>query len=97
MIIKSNMFTEEEQARTEDEAIRFYNATFGRGPEHIMSCLLTYNAVYLSAMMEKLSDQLEEIYLILEAIPETAELLDQATQTSECNRSLLHSVDHTAM
>jgi hypothetical protein len=101
MIIKSNMFSEEEQARYEDMAHNFYQQTYGKGPEHIMTSLLTYQVIYLSAMLEKISDQIEEVYLMMEdydrSLPEAAEVLDLATRKLECTHSLLNDVDHKAM
>lgn len=108
MIIKSKLFDPEEQEKYDRLSDQLYHDNLGRGPEHILTSLLVAQNVYFSAMFEKIhevmerqADLLDEVAFMMEeynvSIPEAREVLDEATQMSGCNHSLLHSVDHTPM
>ena len=94
------MFSEGENAQLKKEYNEEYMKLFGSGPENILSSLVAFQNVFLSAAFTKISLQLEDILIILEKydrfIEETQDHLRTSETEDECH-SLLHESEHISM
>jgi hypothetical protein len=87
MFQRSNMFSEEDQKRINEEAQNYLKELEDKGPEQIFKAMLTWQVVHQSAMYEKIFEEQERMCLLLEEfldiIYETDYILNEAIRNGD--------------